>query len=54
MLFRSGLAEMQIVSGADSSVQARIGYVDALDGRKLVIYLPVTAAGDVVFELRAK
>ena len=49
-----GLVEMQIVSGADSSVQARIGYVDALDGRKLVIYLPVMATGDVVFELRAK
>jgi hypothetical protein len=49
-----GPAEMQVISGADSSVQARIGYVDALDGSRLVIYLPVTATGDVVLELRPK
>ncbi len=49
-----GLAEMQVISGADSSLQARIGYVDALDDGKLVIYLPVTATGDVVLELRTK
>jgi hypothetical protein len=45
---------MRVISGADSSAQARVGYLDELDGSRLVIYLPVTATGDVVLELRAK
>jgi hypothetical protein len=49
-----GPAEMQVISGSDSSVQARIGLLDELEGSRLVIYLPVTATGDVVLELRAK
>jgi hypothetical protein len=49
-----GPAEMQIISGADSSVQARTGYLDELEGSRLVIYLPVTATADVVLELRPK
>jgi hypothetical protein len=49
-----GQAEMRVISGADSSAQARVGYLDELDGSRLVIYLPVTATGDVVLELRAK
>ena len=49
-----GPAEMQVISGADSSLQARIGYLDKLEGSSLVIYLPVTATGDVVLELRPK
>ncbi len=49
-----GPAEMQVISGADSSMQARIGYLDELDGSRLVIYLPVTATGEVVLELRPK
>jgi hypothetical protein len=49
-----GPAEMRVISGADSSMHGRIGYLDELDGSRLVIYLPVTATGDVVLELRAK
>ena len=48
-----GPAGVRVISGADSSVQGRIGYLDELDGSRLVIYLPVTATGDVVLELRA-
>jgi len=50
----SGPAEMHIVSGGDPSVQARIGYLDGLNGTSVVIYLPVTATGDLVLELHAK
>jgi hypothetical protein len=49
-----GPAGMQVISGADSSVQARMGYLDELEGSRLVIYLPVTATGDIVIELHAK
>ena len=49
-----GSAEMKVVSGAGSSVQARIGYLDELKGSRLVIYLPITATADVVLELRQK
>jgi hypothetical protein len=50
----AGPAEMQVVSGADSAAQARIGYVERLNESSLVIYLPVTATGDVELELHPK
>jgi hypothetical protein len=49
-----GPAEMQVISGAESSVQAPIGYLDEIESTSLVIYLPVTTSGDLVLELRAK
>jgi hypothetical protein len=49
-----GAAELKVVSGADSSPEASVGYLNELKGSSLVIYLPVTATGDVVLELRAK
>lgn len=49
-----GPAELKIVSGADPSVQARFGYSDDLSESHLVVYLPITANGDVVLELRPK
>lgn len=47
-------AAVQIISGADSSVQARIGYLSGLTGKRLVAYLPIMATGDVVLELRER
>ena len=49
-----GAAELKVVSGADSSAAASVGYLNELKGSSLVIYLPVTATGDMVLELRAK
>ena len=49
-----GSAEMLVIGGAYASVQARVGHLDELDGSRVVIYLPITATGDVALELRAK
>jgi hypothetical protein len=49
-----GPAELKIVSGADPSVKADLGYLDGLSESRLVVYLPITATGDVVLELRPK
>jgi hypothetical protein len=49
-----GAAELKVVSGADSSAQASIGYLNELKGSSLVVYVPLTATGDVVLELRPK
>jgi hypothetical protein len=47
-------ALMQVISGADSSVRARVGYLSRLTGSSLVVYLPITATEDVVLELRVE
>jgi len=49
-----GPAALKVISGADSSVQPRYGYLDELSDSRLVIYLPITATGDVVLELSPK
>ena len=49
-----GHVEMRVISGADSSVQARVGQVENLKGSTLIVYLPITASGDVVLELHAE
>jgi hypothetical protein len=49
-----GPAELKIVGGADPSVKADLGHLDGLTDSRLVVYLPITATGDVVFELRPK
>lgn len=49
-----GLAELKIISGADPSVKADLGYLDGLSESRLVVYLPITATEDVVLELRPK
>jgi hypothetical protein len=49
-----GGAELKVVSGSDSSAQARVGYLNELKGSSLIVYLPVAATGDVVLELRPK
>jgi Concanavalin A-like lectin/glucanases superfamily len=47
-----GHAEMRVVRGADSKVHARLGYVTNFADSSLVVYLPLTATGDLVLELR--
>jgi hypothetical protein len=47
-----GPAKLHVVRGADSSVQARIGQVEDMKGSTLIVYLPITATGEVTLELR--
>lgn len=49
-----GPAELRVINGAESPVHARLGYLDELNDSRLVVYLPITATGDVVLELRPK
>jgi hypothetical protein len=49
-----GAAELKIISGADPSVKPEFGYLDGLSDSRLVIYLPITATGDVVIEIHPK
>ena len=49
-----GSAEMLVIAVPTLRCKPAIGHLDELDGSRVVIYLPVTATGDVVLELRAK